>query len=331
VPASLNIAALGYGYSFGNVLLDPSLPIEDATAKVHSFIGAYVRTFSFFGMSAKADVIVPFAIGDWEGKLAGQDTSRSATGFGDPAIRLSVNFVGAPALQMPRFMTYRQRTIVGASLRVIAPLGQYDNTKLINLGTNRWTFVPRIGVSRRLEHWNLEAIASAWLFTTNPDMQGRSLEQDPLWTIQGSVAYLFEGGAWLAVDAGWGSGGRASVNGVQSSAIRGHACLPADPPRLPEAVMDRGSLHPARRGLRQPHPDVPVPVGRRDLTERLARPSTESPRFTLRLSTHYIIGLPHPGRRPDERHRWRLEWRGSRTNSCSGKSRRGSSSSPRRT
>ncbi len=217
VPVSVNFAALGYGYSFGNVLLDPSIPVEDGTGKVHSIIGAYVRTFSFFGMSAKADAIVPFAFGDWEGVLAGQDTSRSATGFGDPSVRLAVNFVGAPALEIPRFMTYRQKTVVGASLRVVAPLGQYDNTKLINLGTNRWTFIPRIGASRRLGHWNLEGVGSVWLFTANPDVQGRHLQQDPLWTIQGSVSYVFDGGAWLAVNGGWGSGGRATVDGVTGS------------------------------------------------------------------------------------------------------------------
>ncbi len=217
VPVSVNFAALGYAYSFGNVLLDPSIPLEDGTGKVHSLIGAYVRTFSFFGMSAKADAIVPFALGDWEGKLAGQDTSRSATGFGDPSVRLAVNFVGAPALEIPRFMTYRQKTVVGASLRVVAPLGQYDNTKLINLGTNRWTFIPRIGASRRLGHWNLEGVTSVWIFTANPDVQGRHLQQEPLWTLQGSVSYVFDGGAWLAANGGWGSGGRATVDGVKGS------------------------------------------------------------------------------------------------------------------
>jgi len=217
VPVSVNFAALGYGYSFGNVLLDPSIPLEDGTGTVHSLVGAYVRTFSFFGMSAKADAIVPFALGDWEGRLAGQDTSRSATGFGDPSARLAVNFVGAPALEIPRFMTYRQGMVVGASLRVVAPLGQYDNTKIINLGTNRWTFIPRVGVSQRLGRWNLEGVTSAWLFTANPDAKGKHIQQDPLWTIQGSVSYVFDNGVWLAANGGWGSGGRATVDGVEGS------------------------------------------------------------------------------------------------------------------
>jgi hypothetical protein len=223
VPVSVNFAALGYGYSFGNILLDPSIPLEDGTGTVHSLVGAYVRTFSFFGMSAKADVLVPVAFGDWEGNLAGQDTSRTANGFGDPSVRLAVNFVGAPALEIPRFMTYRQKTVVGASLRVVAPLGQYDNMRLINLGTNRWTFIPRIGASRRLGHWTLEGIGSVWLFTTNSDLKGSRVQQDPLWTIQASVSYVIDNGAWLAVDGGWGSGARATVDGVKGSARQENA------------------------------------------------------------------------------------------------------------
>lgn len=216
-PVSVNFAALAYNYSFGNYLLDPSIPIEDGKGRVHSLAGAYVRTFSLFGMSAKADAILPFATGDWEGELAGQDTSRTATGFGDPSVRLSVNFLGAPALGIPRFLTYRQGTIVGASLRVYMPLGQYDPDRLINLGANRWTFMPRLGVSRRLGRWTLEALGTARLFTTNSNFVAGTFEQDPLWAVQGSVSYVFAGGAWLAVEGGWAWGGRTHINGVPAN------------------------------------------------------------------------------------------------------------------
>lgn len=217
VPTGVNFAALGYGYSFGNVLLDPSVPLEDGTGKVHSAIGAYVRTFSFFGMSAKADAIVPFAFGDWEGKLAGQDTTRSATGFGDLGMRLAVNFVGAPAMTAREFASFEQKTVVGASLRVLAPLGQYDNDRVINLGTNRWTFISRVGVSRKLGRWYLEAVGSVSLYTDNPDARGQTLSQDPFYAITGDVTYVFRNGAWVSANAGLGAGGRVSVGGAASS------------------------------------------------------------------------------------------------------------------
>ena len=217
-PTGLNFVALGYAYSWGNVLFDPAIPIEDGDAKVNTVIAAYVRTIDFFGMSGKVDAVVPFAAyGKWTGILSGVDTSTTRTGFGDPAVRLSVNFVGAPAMELPEFMKAKQGTIVGASLQVRAPLGAYDPTKLINLGSNRWTFKPRVGVSQPFGRWIVEGHATAWLFTDNPDALGFRLSQDPMWAFDAHVARLFAKGIWASADFGYIFGGRTSKDGVEST------------------------------------------------------------------------------------------------------------------
>ena len=36
----------------------------------------------------------------------------------------------------------------GANLQISAPLGQYDENKLVNLGNNRWFVKPDIGISK---------------------------------------------------------------------------------------------------------------------------------------------------------------------------------------
>ncbi len=41
-----------------------------------------------------------------------------------------------PAMERAEFAKWRQTTLLGASLRIVAPTGQYDPTKLINWGTN---------------------------------------------------------------------------------------------------------------------------------------------------------------------------------------------------
>ena len=280
VPVSVNFAGFGYGYSFGNVLLDPAVPLEDGTGKVHSLLGAYVRTFSLFGMSAKADAVVPFAVGDWEGRLAGQDTSRSASGMGDPAVRLSVNFVGAPALEMPRFMTYRQGTVVGASLRVIAPLGQYDESKLINLGTNRWTFVPRVGVSQRLGRWNLEGVTAAWFFLP---VRRRCVDLGQRRVGIGRTSH----------------GGRCSrQREAGKHAIRGHRHLPAHAAGLAQAGLDRRRVHATRGRLRQLHPGVPVPVGWGPLS-RAARQAQNPIPVAARLRFRSSVQIPMPPSRAE--------------------------------
>lgn len=216
VPVGTNFVVVGYGYSSGDILLDPAVPIEDLNAKLNSVVGAYVRALDVFGLSGKVDVIAPYAGGHWTGSLAGRDSSTSRTGFGDPRVRLSVNFVGAPAFRASEFSAYRPRAIVGISLQVIVPTGQYDGSKLINLGSNRWTFRPQIGLSYTTGHWILESYVSGWFFTRNPDFYGGNLlKQLPLGAFKVHVIHtLPKRRIWIAVDAGYAFGGRTEVNGV---------------------------------------------------------------------------------------------------------------------
>ena len=213
IPVGMNYIVLGYGYAGGDILLDSSLPIEDLNADLHTALGAYVRTINFFGLSGKIDVIVPYASGDWTGLLAGQDTSTSRIGLGDPRIRLSFNFIGSPALSSQEFKNYKQTAVVGASLQIIAPLGQYDPTKLINLGSNRWVFRPQIGYSRTFDQWIIEAYVSGWFFTVNSDFYNNNeLKQNPLFAGKVHLIYILKNKMWFSFDAGYGIGGRTYLN-----------------------------------------------------------------------------------------------------------------------
>ncbi|UCF39893.1 MAG: transporter [Gemmatimonadota bacterium] len=220
VPVGWNFAVLGYGYATGNILLDPAVPIEDLNSRVHTVVGAYVRSLSLFGLSSKLNVLVPFASGSWEGQLEGQDTSRAVTGFGDPRVALSLNFVGAPALRASEARSYQQKTIVGANLRVTVPLGQYDPSKLINLGSNRWTFRLQVGASHATGPWILEAYAAAWFFTANPDFFGGSkLEQQPLSAFKLHLIRSVGRRFWIALDGGYGIGGRSAIDDVDTETL----------------------------------------------------------------------------------------------------------------
>jgi len=212
-PVGLNFVGTGYQYSVGNVLFDPSLPIEDAQAKMHGTVFAYVRTIDFFGMSGKVDVVVPFVLNsDWKGQVDGQPETTSRTGFPDPQIRFSFNFIGSPAISPEDFIGNQERTIAGLSIQVRPPLGEYDADKLINLGSNRWTIRPHVGISHRFGKFITEGHFSIWIFTPNPDLLGTRLTQKPIYAIKGHVTYLFGKGIWLALDAGAGFGGRTTVD-----------------------------------------------------------------------------------------------------------------------
>ena len=216
VPIGMNFALIGYGYSVGDILLDPAVPIENLNANLHTVIGAYVRSINFFGLSGKVDVIVPYATGDWTGVYTGIDTSTSRTGFGDMRFRLSFNFFGAPALKKSQFPGYKPKNISGLSIQLIAPTGQYFPDRLINLGSNRWVLRPQCGFSHTMSKWIVESYLSLWLFTNNTDFWGgNELKQKPLGTIKIHTIRILPKRMWLALDTGYGIGGRTYLNGEE--------------------------------------------------------------------------------------------------------------------
>jgi len=215
-PVGINFLLLGYGYTEGAVALDASAPIQDAKVHVHDGVLAYARSLDVWGLSGKFVAALPVADVSGSAKLAGQERQRQVFGLGDPLVRLSVNLYGAPALSMEDFATYRQNLIVGVSLQVTAPFGQYDSTKLLNAGTNRWSFKPELGVSKAWGPVTLELIPAITFFTKNDDfLGGKTLEQDPIYSVQGHLIYEFSPAFWAALDATYYAGGRATIDGEE--------------------------------------------------------------------------------------------------------------------
>ena len=214
IPTGMNFGVVGYAWTQGNILLDPALTIEDLNATVHGLVAAYARSINVFGKSAKIDAILPFATGDWSGLLNQEQRYTSRTGFGDPRIRFSINLIGAPALNIEEYKAYRQKAILGFNIQAYLPLGQYFPDRLINLGSNRFTFRTQIGLSQRIEKWHLEAYASFWTFMKNNDFYGgKELKQNPIYTIKIHVIRSLPKGIWLAADAGYANGGISTING----------------------------------------------------------------------------------------------------------------------
>jgi Putative MetA-pathway of phenol degradation len=213
-PVGINFLLLGYGYTEGDVGVDASSPVKDVKVNVHAGLLAYARSLDVGGLSGKVLGVLPFAEASGSAKVAGQGRDRQVFGLADPLLRISVNFFGAPALSMEDFPTYRQDIIVGAGLQVTAPLGQYDSTKLLNVGTNRWSFKPELGVSKAWGPVILELIPAITFFTKNDDfLDGKTLQQDPIYSVQGHLIYEFFPALWAALDATYYAGGRTSIDG----------------------------------------------------------------------------------------------------------------------
>jgi hypothetical protein len=220
-PVGVNFAVAGYAYTRGGIAFDPALPIDDVNVHTSSAVLGYARTLDLWGRSGKFDVVVPYTWLAGSAIFRGDYTERIVNGFGDPAARIQVNLYGSPALALREFAAYRQDLIVGASLQVYAPLGQYDAARLVNLSTHRWSFRPELGVSQAIGDLTLEGKVAATLFTDNTNFYGGQVRsQDPLYSISGHAIYSLRSGRWWSFDATYFAGGRSKLNGVLSNDLQ---------------------------------------------------------------------------------------------------------------
>jgi hypothetical protein len=220
-PVGLNFLVTGVAYTRGGLAFDGALPVTDPHLNMSSAVLAYGRVLEVWGQSAKLNVAVPLSSLTGTVDYAGQPIQRDVTGLGDPLVKLSVNLMGAPALSLKEFAAYEQDLIVGASLRVTAPLGNYDNSRLVNLGTNRWSFKPEVGVSKALGRWTFEAVAAITLYTDNDDFfNGSTRSQDPLYSVAGHLIYSARSGIWGSLDLTYFGGGRSTIDGTLNNDLQ---------------------------------------------------------------------------------------------------------------
>jgi hypothetical protein len=224
-PLHFTSATLTYAFYDGNINYNGSLPVDDATGTYHVPIVTLYHSFSLFGRSANALASLPYARGNFQGTVAGAGMQIYRSGLLDSVYRVSVNLKGGPALEMRDFSKWRQKVLLGASLKVQAPTGQYDPTKLINWGTNRWSFKPEFGYSQRFGKFILDGYAGAWFFTTNNDFWSRnsyypgtrSQTQSPIGSFEGHFSYNFNPRLWASLDGNYWFGGKTSIAGVVNS------------------------------------------------------------------------------------------------------------------
>ncbi|MBT8039138.1 MAG: transporter [Xanthomonadales bacterium] len=215
MPTGLNVVGLGTSYTTGDIFFNPVLELDDVETEIAGGALMYMRSFGIAGKSARLDVKLPYASGRWSGLLSGEPAKTRRRGFADPRLRFSVLLYGSPALDRQAFAsTPRSRTVVGAAVGVKLPWGEYFPEKLINLGSNRWTIRPQLGITHTRGRWTWEMTGSVIWYSDNDAFFGDSqLENDNLWTLQGHAIYTFKPGLWVSMSTAYGNGGDAFVDG----------------------------------------------------------------------------------------------------------------------
>jgi hypothetical protein len=218
IPVNVTVAVAGFSYSDGGIVTDATLPLEDLQAKIGSASLAVVHSFSLFGKTAQASVALPYAWGEASAIIAGSRQSTTRTGLGDMRLKISWLITGAPAAKLGELANAPRKTILGTSLSVVTPIGQYFPEKLINIGTNRWAFKPELALSQPVgKRWLIDFYSGIWLFTKNDSFYpGTSVRtQEPLGSFQGHISYNIQPLMWVAFDWTYYTGGRSTVDGLE--------------------------------------------------------------------------------------------------------------------
>jgi hypothetical protein len=214
-PIGTQFVLLSYGYQSGDVLLDSSLPLKDVSTSLNAASIGYGRTFNLLGRQANAAVLFPYLWGKARGTVFEDQVNVRRSGGGDIRVRFSTVFKGGEARNAKEFAQQKRSTIIGASISMVVPTGQYDPARLVNPGSNRWAFKPEIGVSKPRGRWTLEVMGGAWLFTSNKNFLGNSRRaQNPMASFQGAVIYTLRPRMWVSGNATFYSGGSTVLNGT---------------------------------------------------------------------------------------------------------------------
>jgi hypothetical protein len=219
-PVHSNAVTITWAFYDGGVNFNGTVPIANATGTYYVSVLSYYHSLSFFGRSANITASVPYAVGNFHGDVFAQSRSIYRSGMLDSSFRFSVNLMGGPAMEPKEMAKWKQKRLLGTSLKVVAPTGQYSGTKLINWGSNRWGFKPELGYSECWGHWILDGYAGVWFYTTNSSFYDgpvtKPQSEAPVGALEGHLSYDVKPRFWISLDGNFWWGGIASLSGIQN-------------------------------------------------------------------------------------------------------------------
>jgi hypothetical protein len=192
-PVGVNQIELAYAYARANTSIDPAIVIEGARFDLNQGTVSYTRYLSFFGRMAWIEPSIPIA--SLSGSISGTNIRGATNGAGDSSYQVAMLLKGGPAMDVAEFANFKPTTTLGMSLTFTAPTGRYSPDKILNLGSDRWSFKPEFAVSYPFgpqQKWELDAYTNSYFYTDNTSYHGKELlRQQALLGIEGHISYSF--------------------------------------------------------------------------------------------------------------------------------------------
>lgn len=215
-PVGVSQIELSYTHVRSNASVDPSLAIANASLNLNQGTIGYTYYFSAFHRLAWVEAAEPLA--GLDGSIAGTNIHGSISGAGDTSYQCAMLIKGGPALSIERFANYKPATSLGLSLTVTAPTGLYNSNKILNLGSDRWSFKPEIALNYPFgpdQKWEFDAYGNALFYTDNASYHGKEiLRQEALPGLEGHISYALNERIWVSLDMRYSFRATTDVDGV---------------------------------------------------------------------------------------------------------------------
>lgn len=227
-PKNINLATPAFLSLSSNFNFAQDILIEDADVRSNIVPVTYIRYFGIAGRFAQ--VWVTPVWGNINGSvISGEKTVSIPTvnGFADPLIAMRIGLIGAPSLSIEEFKTHKQKFQVYFYAGTSIPIGNYKQSRPINLGTNRWAI--RLAVPMVLPFGKnfkrpffLEMTPSLMLYTkNNSPFDATERTQDPLFVFETHLSKNLTDKFWLSLDTRTQDGGTTTTDGSNDdNAIR---------------------------------------------------------------------------------------------------------------
>ena len=214
-PVGVHQFELGYAYVHANASIDPAIIIGNAKLNLNQGLIDYTYYFGFLRRTAWVSPAVPVA--NLNGAISGTQINGSIVGAGDSSYQAAILLMGAPPLSPAEFDKYHPITTVGVSLTMTAPTGLYRPGKLLNLGSNRWSFRPEIGVSHPFgpkKKWVFDAYVNSSFYSVSASQGSTNrLHQKPLPGLEAHISYSLFSSLTGSIDTRCSIFGDQTLNG----------------------------------------------------------------------------------------------------------------------
>lgn len=161
--------------------------------------------FKTSGNMATVQALIPFGDVSLDGKDTG-NVSFSSSGLGDISILTGMWLIDDPI----------SKTWFGISEWIKIPTGEYDNNRVLNIGTNQWAFKTEMGLAKGFGNFYLEFIPSAEFYTDNSDYgpSGSDLEKEPVFVSESHLSADITKTFIISLDHYYKKGGETSISGA---------------------------------------------------------------------------------------------------------------------